>query len=196
MLKIYGPKAEDAYIRAQNRVLSGKPSQLGKALVDDICPGELKFVGCHCDRIVWGMFREKIPIVIRNHIADLAFNKDTYEAIFDKADQVFDSNSGPEPLPQRSVVAAVSNSDPEVAAVQKPKPKFQKDKNKNKDQSSGNQNQTQNSGQNSSQERKQPKTPTINSENLCRIHAKWKNNATFCAAPWGCKMKNVYKAPQ
>ena len=33
----------------------------------------------------------------------------------------------------------------------------------------------------------------INDEGLCRIHAKWKKDANFCAAPWGCKMKNVYK---
>ena len=28
------------------------------------------------------------------------------------------------------------------------------------------------------------------------MHAKWKDNANFCAAPWACKMKNVWRAPQ
>ena len=36
----------------------------------------------------------------------------------------------------------------------------------------------------------------INDDGHCRIHAKWKDNATFCAALLGCKMKNVWKAPQ
>ena len=76
LLKLFGPKPEDAYMRAKNRVLSGKPSQLGKLLIEDLCPSDVKLNGCHCDKIVWGMFREKIPIVIRNHIADMPFNKD------------------------------------------------------------------------------------------------------------------------
>ena len=126
LLKLYGPRPEDAYTRAKNRVLTGKPSQLGELLLEDICTGEAKLDGCHCANIVWGMFREKIPIIIRNHIADMPFNKDTFEAIFDKADQVFDSNRGSEPLdtPQVSAVvrsAPVASSTPEQAAVQSQK---------------------------------------------------------------------------
>ena len=77
LLKLYGPKPEDAYERAKNRVLTGKPSQLGKLLVEDLCPAEVKLEGCNCSNTVWGMFREKIPIVIRNHIADMQFNAET-----------------------------------------------------------------------------------------------------------------------
>ena len=116
LLKRYGPRPEDAYIRAKNRVLTDTPSQLGKLLVEDICPNEIKLDGCHCDRIVWGMFREKIPIIVRNHISDMIFNKDTYETIFDKADQVFESNKGSEPVGQ---VAATVVQTTEVAAVQR-----------------------------------------------------------------------------
>ena len=98
LLKLYGPKPEDAYLLAKNLVLTGKPSQLGHKLVEILCPAEVKLSGCHCDRIVWGLFREKIPIVIRNHLADMQFNENTYEAIFDKADQIWDSNRSSEPV--------------------------------------------------------------------------------------------------
>ena len=37
LLKLYGPKPEDAYMRAKNRVMSGTPSQLGKAIIGDLC---------------------------------------------------------------------------------------------------------------------------------------------------------------
>ena len=198
LLKLYGPKPEDSYLRAKSRVLTGKPSQLGKLLVDDICPGEVKLEGCHCARQVWGMFREKLPIVIRNHIADMPFTVDTYEAIFDKADQVFDSNQGSEPLTQ-TVAAVSSSASPEVSAVQR----GQNQKNKNKGQNKGKNNGGQNNSgsQNkpasaSSTSSSKPSTPKVNEDNLCRIHAKWKDNATFCAAPWACRMKNVWKAPQ
>lgn len=194
LVKLYGPKPEDAYMLAKNLVLTDKPSQLGKQLVELLCPAEVKLTGCHCDRIIWGMFREKIPIIVRNHLADMQFNKDTYEMIFDKADQVWDSNRGQEPLPSRQVAAvAPTTSSNEVAAVQKGGQNKGKNKNKNKGQKGQNAQGGQSQGQNT---QSQSSTPKVNDENLCRIHAKWKNEANFCAAPWACKMKNVYKAPQ
>ena len=194
LLKLYGPKPEDSYLRAKSRVLTGKPSQLGKLLVEDICPGDVKLDGCHCARQVWGMFREALPILIRNHIADMPFTADTYEAVFDKADQVFDSNQGTEPVTHKSVAAVSSNSS-EVAALQKNKQQ------KNKGQYKGNNNgQSNNTGgqkaQTPTSSSSKPSKPKVNEDNLCRIHAKWKDNATFCAAPWACRMKNVWKAPQ
>ena len=73
----------------KNRVLSGKPSQLGKKLIVDICPGDVKLQGCHCAKTVWAMFRGQLPVVIRNHISEMTFSKDTYKAVFAKADQVW-----------------------------------------------------------------------------------------------------------
>ena len=199
LFELFGQKPEDAYQRAKNRVMTGKPSQLGKGIIDDLTDGDLS---CNnCARTVWGMFRESLPIVVRNHIADLPFNKDTYREIFKKADQVWDSNRASEPLP--SQVAAVATAPATtVAAVQKNNggQKNKKNKNKNGQNQSGQSQSGQNvqSGQNgnSGQEAQKPKTPKLNDDNLCRIHAKWKDNATFCAAPWGCRMKNVFKAPQ
>ena len=198
LIELFGQKPEDAYLRAKNRVMSGKPSQLGKALIADLCKCDQKLNGCCCDRIVWGMFREALPVVVRNHIAELAFNKDTYKQVFKKADQVWDSNGASEPLKQ---VAAATASN-EVAAVQTRKPSKNKNQNQGgqsgknqKNQNGQSQNQTQNQSQNSGEQSK-PKKPVISEEGLCRIHQKWKSDATFCAAPWGCKMKNIFKAPQ
>merc|ERR1711923_444617 len=122
---------------------------------------------------IWGMFREKLPIVVRNHIAELSFNKDTYKAVLTKADQVWDSNKESEPLPR--AVAAVTTSDtPQVAAVQK-SPNFQgsqknkNNKNSNQGQNKGQKNQNnQNKGQN---KQDSPSTPKVNDESLCRMHA-------------------------
>ena len=196
LIDLFGRKPEDAYTRAKNRVLSGKPSQLGKALINDLCKKDKKLDGCCCGDIVWGMFREKLPIVVRNHIAELAFNKDTYKAIFTKADQVWDSNQASDPMPSRPVAAvtAQASTQNEVAAMQKNKNQKNKNK-KNKGQGQDGQSQSQ-SGQGQSGQGQSETKKKINDEGLCRIHAKWKNNATFCAAPWGCSMKNVYKAPQ
>ena len=65
------------------------------------------------------MYREALPVVVRNHIAEMKFSKETYKEVFKKSDQVFDSNQSTQPV--RSSVAAVSQSTssetPEVAAV-------------------------------------------------------------------------------
>ena len=57
-------------------------------------------------------------------------------------------------------------------------------------QNSSKQNSTSRSQSTSDQDKL--KNPVISDEGLCKIHQKWRNDATFCAAPWGCKMKNVY----
>ena len=201
LLKMYGPKPEDAYTIAKNLVLTDKPSQLGHKLVEVLCPAEVKLTNCHCDRIIWGLFREKIPIVIRNHLADMPFNATTYEAIFDKADQIWDSNRSSEPTPTRQVAAATvapasaEQAGQEVAAVQRNgqgKGKNQRNQNRGQNRGRG----QSNSQNNQNQSQNKPEKKLINDDGHCKIHAKWKENATFCAAPWGCKMKNVYRAPQ
>ena len=193
LVELFGAKPEDAYERARKRVLTGKPSQLGKALISDLCKKGKKLDGCCCAPIVWGMFRDQLPIAVRNHIAEKPFNKDTYKEIFKTADQVFDSNSGSEPLPQQQVAAV-------AAAVQKSQKgqNSQKNKNQNNKNSQKPEGQSSNKNQNQSAQGQTPskKKKLLNQESLCRIHAKWKENATFCAAPWGCRMKNVYKEPQ
>ena len=115
LLNLYGTKPEDAYKKAKNRVMTGKPSELGEELVDDICDCVPRLNCKCCARQVWGMFREALPVVIRNHIAQLEFNKDTYLQIFKICDQVYDSNRSEDP---RSVAAvSVTNTTPEVAAT-------------------------------------------------------------------------------
>ena len=204
LLDLFGPKPEDAYIRAKNRVMTGKPSQLGKALINDICKCPTKLQSGCCAQIVWGMYREAIPVVIRNHIAELPFNKDTYKQIFVKSDQVYDSNKTSQPT-RGAAVAAVSNQSPsptsnsEVAAIKPPR------KNKKPNNAQPQQQQQQQQQQAASTKpappttgNKGPRHATAKGDNdkLCRIHYRWGENGTYCAAPWKCPMKNVFKAPQ
>ena len=43
-----------------------------------------------------------------------------------------------------------------------------------------------------------PRHATAQGENdkLCKIHYRWGVNANFCAGPWKCPMKDIFKAPQ
>ena len=202
LLKLYGQKPEDAYNRAKNRIMSGTPSQLGKALIDDLCVCDVKLTGKCCNLIIWAMFKEKLPIVIRNHIARMTFNQTTYQEIFDAADHVFESNKGAEPrgIPTSVAATTTTATSPEVAAVSS------KNKNntnrqsgkKNKNQGQQNKNQGgQSSGQSQSGQNKGQKHATASGadDKLCKIHYKFGVNANFCVAPWKCPMKETLATP-
>ena len=196
-------------MKAKSRVMSGKPSQLGKQLINDLCKKSKKLDGCCCADIVWGMYRENLPVTIRNHIAEASFNKDTFHQIFATSDKVFDSNQSAQPV-RGAAIAAVhppqTPTDPnEVAAIAKPR------RNKNNRNQGGNRNSNSRPPQNTSTSTSSSSTSSSStsgnkgtrhatakgdSDKLCKIHFRWGENGSYCAAPWKCPMKNVYKAPQ
>ena len=207
LIDLFGSKPEDAYVRAKNRVMTGKPSQLGKALVEDICKCKVKLSAGCCARIVWGMYREALPVVIRNHIAEMEFNKDTYKKIFQKSDQIYDSNKPSQPPRGGAAVAAVVTAEEpsEVAALKPQKANrggrggYRGGRGGGRGAHTPNPNNTQNPSTNPpSNSNKGTRHPTAkgDSEKLCKIHFKWGENGSYCAAPWKCPMKTVYKAPQ
>ena len=104
--------------------LDSTPSALGKKLIHLICPGAKPFEGCHCAKIVYGFWDNNLTVPIKTALAGQPFNKDTYQALFKLADQVFIANGGKVASASPAVVGAVStkNSDPpndtpQVAAV-------------------------------------------------------------------------------
>ena len=215
LLDLFGKKPEDDYIRAKNRVLTGKPSQLGKKLIDDICPGDVKLQGCHCAKTVWAMFREQLPVVIRNHISEMTFSKDTYKAVFAKADQVWASNQAPDPSPRATVsaVEAVAQDQPEVSAIGRGRGQSGQTRGQRRGGRQGGRggrgggagtpasNAASTPAATSTSASAKPKgTRHPNAkgkdDSLCKIHFSWGVNATYCAAPWKCPMKDTWKAPQ
>ena len=100
ILQIFSAKQEARYLRAMGRTLTGKPSQLARALVDDICDHELE--GCCCPHIVLGMWKQKLPLAVRQGIARMRFSKETFDEICQVADDVFGES------PSSGVMAAVS----------------------------------------------------------------------------------------
>ena len=84
LIKAYGPRPGDAFQRAMNRVMVGKPSVLLKLLTSDICSQNL--ANCCCSTTVWGLFELKIPMYLKMGLADQTFNSTTMQAIMDRAD--------------------------------------------------------------------------------------------------------------
>ena len=87
LLKIYKPRPEDTFAKAMSRVLVGKPSTLGKQIINDFCKCPKKLTNPCCADIALGLWTKNLPTYIKAHISDQDFNKDTYQRVFDMADK-------------------------------------------------------------------------------------------------------------
>ena len=103
ILQIFCPPADAAFNRAFSRVLTGKPSTLARDLVSDLCSKELN--GCCCAKIIYGAWKKQLPSNCKAAIANMEFNHETFEAVLQEADAVFESTR-----PSQGVVAALSDT--------------------------------------------------------------------------------------
>ena len=101
ILEIFGQTDEEPFERAMGRVLSGKPSQLARAIVNDMCDREMN--GCCCHKWVGGAWKRQLPSSVKQAIADMPFDHANFNAIVKSADKYFTSTR-----PAAAQVAAVS----------------------------------------------------------------------------------------
>ena len=200
LIKIFGPRPEEAYETACARVMVSTPSQLGKKLVGDLCKKTKKLQGCCCDRIVWGMLRKQLPVAVRNHCSGMEFNHATYATVLDRADEVYLSNKMSDTRVSAVSTAAsgsggASSGGAEVAAVVT-KPKKKKNKNKNSNGGGNNQNNNQSSAPASStsssgaQPSRGPRHESNPPVQACNLHWKHGPGAWMCGSPFTCPMRN------
>ena len=130
--------------------------------------------------------------------------------MFKKSDQVFDSNKNTARSAQTAAVQAAT-SNPQVAAVQ-PQRGGGRGGRGGRGGNRGGRGGNSNSGaSNNASAQTTPQTPNPAAgsnkgprhatakgadDKLCKIHYKWGENGSYCAAPWKCPMKDVYKSPQ
>ena len=194
------------------RVLSGKPSQLARALVRDVCKNELNFACCPDN--VLALWRRQLPSHVRAGIASMPFNKDNFNAVVNHADDIFDSQ------PAVSVSAIRSDSlnetqpglqypVPEVAAVSRGgrgggrnnrggRGGFRGSRGSRGGGSGQTSSDTQSaqtgSGSSGSSRFRGPKHPDLPSGDWkgCALHYRWGRSAHFCAEPATCPWKNIF----
>ena len=90
IIRIFGLPEDAGVQRALSRVLSGQPSQLARAMVNDVCDHELQ--GCCCHKWVLGLWKRQLPLHCQHAIAHHKFNKDTFDVVCKLADNVYESN--------------------------------------------------------------------------------------------------------
>ena len=111
LLKIYAPKPEAAFNRALARTLTTSPSDLAAAIIDDLCTCAEPLQSECCQRVVWGMWSQKLPDSLRQRLSGKTWNQNTYKNILELADAFHDTNQSIAATPTMSV-AAVSTSKP------------------------------------------------------------------------------------
>ena len=103
VLRIFGPKIDAGVNRVLSRVLVGPPSQLARALANDICKKKIKLKDCQCcPGVVLTLWKRQLSSSVCAGIAHCQFNYNTFNEVLQFAD---DTHASSEPAP---VVAAVS----------------------------------------------------------------------------------------
>ena len=194
--------------------LTGKPSALGKKLIHLICPGPVPFDGCHCAKIVFGMWDAQMTVPIRSKLAGRSFTKDTYKEMFKDADETWIANGGsevqtPTVVGATAEVSASSSSSPaaagQVAAVQSRGGRGAQSSfrgrggrgnrgnrgggrggyNQNQNQSQNSNSNDQNNSENKPHQRGPKASPDVPS-NACSQHWKAGKAANYCSDPLVC----------
>ena len=113
ILRTFGPCEGASCERALSRVLVGKPSQLAKALINDLCAKELN--GCCCINMVGTLWRRALPSSVRQAVAHYEFTRTSLKDVLQVADDVYMSTR-----PATATVAAIAV--PASAAALPPPP--------------------------------------------------------------------------
>ena len=161
ILHLYAPKPQDKWKIAKELMLTDKPSQLARKLIQALCPKHPTLEDCCVEPVISGMWRDQLPAMVKAAVANMSLAGGSMETTLNHADEVYAS--------MKSGGAAVSAvAEEEVAAVkqsrtkQKGKPP-QKKKGKKKTEDG-------------------PPPP----EGCCQVHRDFGKSAYFCKMPWSC----------
>ena len=198
IMRIFGPRPEEAIERALGRVSTGKPSQLARALVNDL--SKCKMACQCCPDWILALWKRQLPGNVRAGIAHCTFNKDTFDSVLQLADNIYVS-SRPSPSVAAIAAAATASLDetqpalpypaPEVNAINRGGGRGGRNRGGRGGRGRGNRGGGSGGGGQSHTGAKHPDLPEGEWKG-CGMHYKWGRGAFFCSAPASCPWKNVY----
>ena len=187
LIKAYGPRLGDAFQRALDRVMVGKPSVLLKLLISDICNHNL--ATCCCKTTVWGLFQTKIPMYLKTGLANEDFNATNMHAIMDRADNLYAANQTDKTVASVTTKTAVSPPDTaEVSSVAR-------GRGNGRNRGRGFRNRGSRGGR-GGQSGPDPRGKRHDSNppwNTCSAHWVYADEAFKCPSPMTCPMKDKVK---
>ena len=203
ILRIFGPKPEEAVDRALSRVLTSTPSSLARQISNDICKHDLT-CDC-CPAVVSALWKRHLSHSVRAGIAHMDFTGANFESVILLADKIHSSN--PRVLAVSAVAAGTSLDEtlpaipyavPEVSAVQRGG-RGRGGRGRGRGRGRGNSSSSQtpstgNGGASNAPKHKGTKHPDLPAGNWsgCSMHFRWGRGAHFCSEPGTCPWKNVF----
>ena len=94
LLELFGPNEEDAFEKAAQLVLTGKPSALAKRIAEILCQCDPPLSDCCAAKTVAALWKRQLPQVVRTALAGYSL-KDDFENTLKHADSVFASLQRP-----------------------------------------------------------------------------------------------------
>ena len=200
IIKAYGPRPGDAYQRAVNRVMTGKPSVLLKLIISDIC--KTNMANCCCPATIWGIFEQKIPLYLKSGLANERFNADNMQEIMDKADNYWAANQAENQVssvttpgvPATTAVSTpVTTDNSEISAVNRGRGAFNFRGRYNRGNRRGNNGRGGRGNQNSGPDPRGKRHESNPPWNSCGAHWVYAEDAFKCQSPTTCPLKDKVK---
>ena len=200
ILKAFGPKKEEAYYKASQLVLTGKPSELARKIVDLMCPADPPLHGCHCENFIAPMWKAQLPAPVKQAIASMEFNEAGLEAILDRADAVHATMTTPNPTVAGLTDGAQASADPNLAAFKGASAQNNRGNGRGRGQRGrgGNRNQTRSADGAQRQQNQQsganrgPKSKDNPPDAVCQTHWKHGKSAYGCLDIASCPWKDIW----
>ena len=195
ILRIFGPKPNAAIDRALGRTLTGLPSQLCRALINDICKKNL--VGCQCcPAVVECLWKRQLSSSVRAGIAHCTFNADTAKATMQLADDIWASNPAPQSVAAvlDETQPAIPYATPEVAAIRGRGGRGGRGRGGRGGRGGQRGAANNGSGTSSGPKHKGTKHPDLPQGEWkgCSMHFRWGRSAHFCSEPSSCPRKDIF----
>ena len=217
LLEVYGSKPEEDFLKADNYVMAGLPSQAAKDLRDMMCQNATKLETCCCSVGVGARWRNLLPPEVKAQVAGMPLKKKTeFEAAIKKADEVFQAVKVNQP------VSAVAVKKPATAGAKSKKPvdldtsadapaldqmahladqiaAFNKNYQKSKNSggaSRGAQQKRGPAGKPQARGRAPKPHPDGPPEEACDIHWRFGRSAYYCLSPSTCPWHDIKSVPK
>ena len=188
LIELYGQTPEDVYREAKGLELTGRPSQLATKLINKLCSKHPTLEDCCVEGVISGMWREKLPDVVRANVAHLSLGGGNLRNTLEVADRVYLSQLGG----ASANVAAVNKSDDEVAAFKARKASGGGGKKPKPGASKG---AAGGSAKKSSSDKNRrgniERSPDGPPDECCNTHYQYGKSAQFCRLPFTCPWKDI-----
>ena len=187
IIELFGPKKEEAYDKAIGALLTSKPSQLAKKIMDLLCRNKkTPLTPCCCDTVVYGIWKKQLPEPVLQAIAGMPFDHANLKAVLDRADAVYLTLPGSKKSSQLAGIKKGAAA--EIAGVGRGRGNSKGNRGRGNANAGGTRSVGRGQGQSNSttNQNRGPKHADGPPDTACFQHYKYGKSAYYCRRPKKC----------